>query len=172
MLHLIDDQAPYSDAALRMRLATLLVSVHSTPPAIGLPQIPISGPDRFSFGPIIYQDEEHDLRGFSNFCICYKPDTQENVAVNFVIVETEKTQGCRGIPQVLAYMGRLFPLLCSSADADYYLYPLGMIRAQRHEYGMAPHTIFGLSTDYEQFHFVRMNGDGQVDYYFLDMHTC
>jgi len=150
-----------------MRLATLVISVHSNPPAIGLPQISISGPDRFSFGPIFHHGQEHDFRGFSNLCICYKPDAQANVAVNLVIVETEKKQGSRGIPQVLSYMGKLFQLICFSAYADYLI---GMIRTQRRKYGMAPLVIFGLSTDYEQFHLLRINGDGQVGYCFLSMH--
>jgi hypothetical protein len=39
---------------------------------------------------------------------------------------------------------------------------LGMIRAQRRYEDKVEHAVFGLSTDHDQFHFLRINTEGEV----------
>lgn len=58
------------------------------------------------------------------------------------MVEQDQGKSSDGIPQVIAYMD--------------------MICRQRQYEKRAPHTIFGLSTDHNQFHFLQLDAKGKV----------
>lgn len=86
------------------------------------------------------------------------------MAVNFVIVEVETKQVTYKITHTLAYMGREWSLssFLFGFITDGLFISSGMIRAQRRYEGRANCTVFGLSTDNEQFHFLRINNKGEV----------
>ncbi|KGO77840.1 hypothetical protein PITC_060210 [Penicillium italicum] len=146
---MLDTSVSQSDGkhviALRLRLCMIIGVVHSTPPdplSSHLARIPISPKCRFSFEPAIYKGKKHCLRGFPDWSLWYSPfEMKTDVAVNFVIVEAETKQVAHSTAQTLAYMG--------------------MIHAQRRYEGKADCTVFGLSTDNEQFHFIRINSNGE-----------
>jgi hypothetical protein len=95
---------------LLLRLRILLAAVHCTPPDPQSPDlgpIPISSKCRFSFEPVVYKGERRCLQGFPDYSLWYGPSARkENVAVNSIIVETQKGQSAGGVPQAIAYMGK------------------------------------------------------------------
>ncbi|KXG52773.1 uncharacterized protein PGRI_080290 [Penicillium griseofulvum] len=139
ILNIMDTSVSNSDGkheiALRLRLGILLTAVHSTSPDqcdSRLTPIPISPRCRFSFEPVIYKGEKRCLQGLPSFSLWYGPYAEkEYAAANFVVVETNKDQSSGGIPQAIAYMCKIH------------------------------HAIFGLSTDNEQFHFLRIDSGGR-----------
>ncbi|KAJ5889038.1 hypothetical protein N7495_009079 [Penicillium taxi] len=153
VISIIDDSVSTSDGkhkiALLLRLPILLASVidSSSPESPSQHNnhsnsVPFSSKCRFFFTPIIYKGKEHCLEGIPDFSLWYSYySRKENASVNFVIVEKELGQSSLGIPQVLAF--------------------IGMIYAQRRYENRHQHDIFGLATDNEQFHFIRVNSEGQ-----------
>ncbi|KAJ5490044.1 hypothetical protein N7453_010869 [Penicillium expansum] len=81
------------------------------------------------------------LSGVPSYLLWYGPDVGEDLAVNSIIVETKEGQSAAGVPQCLAYMG--------------------MVHQQRRYENKVNHTIFGLSTDNDQFHFLLISSEGK-----------
>lgn len=128
------------------RLGILLLDVHTKPPnpnSPGSPPIPISSKFEFSFQPFSRPGtRDTSLSGVPSYLLWYGPDVGEDLAVNSIIVETKEGQSAAGVPQCLAYMG--------------------MVHQQRRYENKVNHTIFGLSTDNDQFHFLLISSEGKV----------
>ncbi|KAJ5181488.1 hypothetical protein N7449_011635 [Penicillium cf. viridicatum] len=121
-------------------LELLLNAVYATPPSPGSTPIPVSFKRRFLFGPVVYKERVHCLQGTPDWFLWYAPHTnngKEVVAINLVIVVTEHGQSTDGVCRTLAYMT--------------------MIHTQRRAEGKADCSVFGLSTDNNQFHFLQIN---------------
>ncbi|KAJ5950237.1 uncharacterized protein N7479_008650 [Penicillium vulpinum] len=131
------------DIAVRLRLGILLTTIYATPPnphSPNLTPIPMSSKSPFLFGPVVYKEKTHHLQGSPDWFLWYGPYAEkekENVAINSVIVETEHGRSTDGVPQALAYMG--------------------MIHTQRRAEGKVDSSVFGLSTDNDQFHFLTID---------------
>ncbi|KAK4862239.1 hypothetical protein LT330_003377 [Penicillium expansum] len=127
------------------RLGILLLDVHTKPPnpnSPGSPPIPISSKFEFSFQPFSRPGtRDTSLSGVPSYLLWYGPDVGEDLAVNSIIVETKEGQSAAGVPQCLAYMG--------------------MVHQQRRYENKVNHTIFGLSTDNDQFHFLLISSEGK-----------
>ncbi|KAJ5819606.1 hypothetical protein N7474_005197 [Penicillium riverlandense] len=156
-LSTIDTSISNSDGiheiALQQRLVMLLTAVYSAAPKDprfpGLTKIPISGKWRFSFQPIVYEGELRCLQGSPDYSLWYHPGAgKQSLAVSLIILEAKKGQSALCVPQALAYMG--------------------MIHTQRRYEHMIEHTVFGLSTDNNQFHFLQINTHGEWSQLDLD----
>lgn len=167
---MIDASVSSSDGkhemALRLRLGILLVAVHSTSPDQRTPDldpIPLSPGSRFSFEPVLYQEEVYCLQGTPAYSLWYGQDSwRDNTAVKSVVVETERGESLSGIPQALAYMGGWLPFMSSLSVTKQTNQDIGMAHRQRQYEKRDPIDLFGLSTDHEQFHFLRISCEGQV----------
>jgi hypothetical protein len=150
------------EISLQQRLIFLFAAVFSTAPEDrfpGLTQIPISGKCRLSLQPIAYEGEMCHLKGSPDLSLWYQPYAgEEGLDISFIIMDTKKGQSYFGVPQALVYMGQLFHSISTLALIIY----LGMIHRQRRYEGMVEHTIFGLSTDHNRFHFLQTNAKGKV----------
>ncbi|KAJ5999450.1 hypothetical protein N7451_007260 [Penicillium sp. IBT 35674x] len=132
--------------ALRCRFHSILCSVYCVAPKDprypDLTKIPVSGKWSFFFEPIIYNGEMRCLRGCPDYLIWYHPDAEtEDLAINLVILQPKEGHSLRCVPQTLAYMA--------------------MIHTQRRYEERIEHTIFGLSTDGIQFHFLQIDCKGE-----------
>ncbi|CRL22334.1 unnamed protein product [Penicillium camemberti] len=130
---------------LELRLELLLTAVYATPPSPGSTPIPVSSKRPFLFEPVAYKEKVYCLQGTPDWFLWYCPDTkkeEESVAINLVIVVTEHGQSADGVSRTLAYMA--------------------MIHTQRRAEGKADCSVFGLSTDNNQFHFLQINDKGEA----------
>lgn len=101
------------------------------------------------------------LRGCPDYTIWYHADAEKkDLAVNFVILQRKEGRSLRYMPQTLAYIGKCFhPYSIFISSLIIYL---AMIHTQRRYEEKVEHTIFGLSTDGIQFHFLQIDCKGKV----------
>ncbi|KAJ5687108.1 hypothetical protein N7536_009727 [Penicillium majusculum] len=133
------------DLVIRLRLELLLDAVHAIPPSPDSTPIPVLSKSPFLFGPVVYKEKVHCLQGTPDWFLCCGSNTnkaKENVAINLVIVVTERGQSADGVSRTLAYMA--------------------MIHTQRRAEGKADCSVFGLSTDNNQFHFLQINDKSEA----------